>query len=101
MRRALALEGSFMKKDIHPKMVPAKVYCNGELVMETYSTKPEINVDVWSGNHPFFTGDRKSTRLNSSHVAISYAVFCLKKKSNRKATTTTTATPTAPHQTTL
>src|SRR5690625_6814288 len=27
--------------------------------------------------------DRKSTRLNSSHVAISYAVFCLKKKINR------------------
>src|SRR5690625_7034371 len=27
-------------------------------------------------------GDRKSTRLNSSHVAISYAVFCLKKKRN-------------------
>src|SRR5690606_42116422 len=26
------------------------------------------------------TGDRKSTRLNSSHVQISYAVFCLKKK---------------------
>src|SRR5437870_6313233 len=28
----------------------------------------------------FFVQDRKSTRLNSSHVAISYAVFCLKKK---------------------
>src|SRR5690625_7126773 len=28
--------------------------------------------------------DRKSTRLNSSHVAISYAVFCLKKKINNK-----------------
>src|SRR5437660_8277331 len=28
----------------------------------------------------FSAGDRKSTRLNSSHVAISYAVFCLKKK---------------------
>src|SRR5690554_7106704 len=27
-----------------------------------------------------FFGDRKSTRLNSSHVRISYAVFCLKKK---------------------
>src|SRR5437868_8940628 len=26
------------------------------------------------------SGDRKSTRLNSSHVSISYAVFCLKKK---------------------
>src|SRR5690625_7128752 len=29
---------------------------------------------------PSCTADRKSTRLNSSHVAISYAVFCLKKK---------------------
>src|SRR5207249_5275574 len=28
--------------------------------------------------------DRKSTRLNSSHVSISYAVFCLKKKKNIK-----------------
>src|SRR5690625_6218754 len=28
--------------------------------------------------------DRKSTRLNSSHVAISYAVFCLKKKKENK-----------------
>src|SRR5438067_13395911 len=28
--------------------------------------------------------DRKSTRLNSSHVSISYAVFCLKKKKNNK-----------------
>src|SRR5690625_1925496 len=30
--------------------------------------------------HEEVTQDRKSTRLNSSHVAISYAVFCLKKK---------------------
>src|SRR5699024_12428929 len=29
---------------------------------------------------PRFNGDRKSTRLNSSHVSISYAVFCLTKK---------------------
>src|SRR5690625_6466558 len=32
------------------------------------------------------TGDRKSTRLNSSHVAISYAVFCLKKKKKTQIT---------------
>src|SRR5439155_23890834 len=32
------------------------------------------------------TRDRKSTRLNSSHVAISYAVFCLKKKKKKKST---------------
>src|SRR5690349_23716214 len=30
--------------------------------------------------------DRKSTRLNSSHVEISYAVFCLKKKKNKNRT---------------
>src|SRR5207249_9251411 len=32
------------------------------------------------GNGPVRAVDRKSTRLNSSHVSISYAVFCLKKK---------------------
>src|SRR5436853_5967360 len=30
------------------------------------------------------SGDRKSTRLNSSHLGISYAVFCLKKKKKKK-----------------
>src|SRR5207244_12433439 len=34
-------------------------------------------------------GDRKSTRLNSSHQIISYAVFCLKKKKKWKASTAT------------
>src|SRR5437667_5171277 len=33
------------------------------------------------------TGDRKSTRLNSSHITISYAVFCLKKKKNDQTDT--------------
>src|SRR3712207_8337626 len=33
-------------------------------------------------NDPTSTKDRKSTRLNSSHANISYAVFCLKKKKN-------------------
>src|SRR3712207_9003363 len=32
------------------------------------------------GDHRGAVGDRKSTRLNSSHANISYAVFCLKKK---------------------
>src|SRR2546428_5916176 len=34
-------------------------------------------------------GDRKSTRLNSSHDQISYAVFCLKKKNNNRTPTRT------------
>src|SRR5690349_22983771 len=36
--------------------------------------------------------DRKSTRLNSSHVEISYAVFCLKKKKKKKYRYDSTAT---------
>src|SRR3712207_9363458 len=40
----------------------------------TYQTGP----CVWTGS----VSDRKSTRLNSSHANISYAVFCLKKKKN-------------------
>src|SRR5437870_8018531 len=43
---------------------------------------PAIRMDMAGAFGPVGVagGDRKSTRLNSSHVAISYAVFCLKKK---------------------
>jgi large subunit ribosomal protein L31 len=54
------LTGAIMAKDIHPKWYPdAKVYCNGEVVMTVGSTRPELHVDVWSGNHPFYTGTQK------------------------------------------
>src|SRR5690625_5484250 len=44
-----------------------------------------VGVDVGDDGDAWEAGlDRKSTRLNSSHVAISYAVFCLKKKNNKK-----------------
>src|SRR2546426_1355787 len=39
-----------------------------------------VNVVQRSALHPSRVADRKSTRLNSSHLVISYAVFCLKKK---------------------
>src|SRR5690606_41575933 len=38
-------------------------------------------------NQDFWDIDRKSTRLNSSHVKISYAVFCLKKKKTSNSNT--------------
>src|SRR5690625_5845601 len=69
----------------------------GNLVIEQFydqqngvpvATIPLFQLDMWE--HAFYLDyqnvkadyveDRKSTRLNSSHVAISYAVFCLKKK---------------------
>src|SRR5690625_5955525 len=43
-------------------------------------TRSKVGLD-W---HQAFFLDRKSTRLNSSHVANSYAVFCLKKKKNHQ-----------------
>src|SRR5690625_6926782 len=63
-----------------------------DLHKDKYNDKGSIkvggaNLSCWkSGGHGEQTylevvqKDRKSTRLNSSHVAISYAVFCLKKK---------------------
>src|SRR5690606_39370191 len=45
---------------------------------------PGIDLSMTSDVRRF--GDRKSTRLNSSHVKISYAVFCLKKKKHNYTT---------------
>src|SRR5690606_40891864 len=48
-----------------------------------YTTYNATSHDVTFDDHGTIilgSGDRKSTRLNSSHVKISYAVFCLKKK---------------------
>jgi len=48
------------KKSIHPEWYPdAEVYCDGQLIMTVGSTKPRLNVDIWSGNHPFYTGSQK------------------------------------------
>src|SRR5690625_7087113 len=49
---------------------------------ETLDVITQINTHSYNGSQlqALNTLDRKSTRLNSSHVAISYAVFCLKKK---------------------
>src|SRR5215204_7439147 len=43
-------------------------------------TFPTWSPESWTGLGPARPPDRKSTRLNSSHTVISYAVFCLKKK---------------------
>src|SRR5690606_39498942 len=45
--------------------------------------------ESWEPALSRFKQDRKSTRLNSSHVKISYAVFCLKKKKSKQTRTET------------
>src|SRR5690625_615557 len=67
-----ALEGIFSSIYWKPtlRLIVDEVRIMNRIQMETKGIRP-INY-----------GDRKSTRLNSSHVAISYAVFCLKKKTD-------------------
>lgn len=49
-----------MKKDIHPEWYPdAPVIVEGEEVMRVGSTQPHINVEIWSGTHPFYTGKQR------------------------------------------
>src|SRR2546430_11836555 len=56
---------------------PAVIVVNGKLVVQPWTS-------------PGLHQDRKSTRLNSSHSQISYAVFCLKKKKKINYTSNTT-----------
>src|ERR1035441_10703937 len=48
---------------------------------------PKARTPLGTMVSPWLYADRKSTRLNSSHLGISYAVFCLKKKKTRLHTT--------------
>src|SRR5699024_12005374 len=63
----------------------------GDEVYDNFTVKGLVGDDTVDVNHELYWSpipveqsaekpDRKSTRLNSSHVSISYAVFCLKKK---------------------
>src|SRR2546422_6045619 len=68
----LRVYGDFKKHDMGPAM-----FANGGTVMKT--------AELWDvGSDAPLLRDRKSTRLNSSHGYISYAVFCLKKKKQKK-----------------
>src|SRR5262245_63625093 len=68
------------------------------MLIDRSGAKPKVLLGRRHANHKFMPGkfvfpggriealDRKSTRLNSSHLGISYAVFCLKKKTHKKRT---------------
>src|SRR2546430_7206560 len=71
----------FRSRDAHAQPFAAsgkawKAYFNGEV-----EGRPQFKK---KGEVPGWFRDRKSTRLNSSHSQISYAVFCLKKKKTHR-----------------
>src|SRR5690625_6928237 len=92
------------------KSIKSKIYQNNELLTfvatdslkllkEQHGSLPDFVIftdkDIYLAKQLELLGirvDRKSTRLNSSHVAISYAVFCLKKKSINTTTSYKTCT---------
>src|SRR5690625_6222673 len=72
--------------------IKSPIYCDNRLTMSYPEVRKRIidgfinKIKTFDVQPDVIAGcatDRKSTRLNSSHVAISYAVFCLKKKTNR------------------
>src|SRR5690625_6132125 len=76
---------TLFRSHIGGRFMPQTVDLAGEMrrpalakaVVQVEEQAAQIHALAAVGGQP---GDRKSTRLNSSHVAISYAVFCLKKK---------------------
>src|SRR3712207_7854276 len=66
----------FRSVQMPPDLAPAPLHGSQHQVQRGHQSDPAVD----------FRGlyrDRKSTRLNSSHANISYAVFCLKKKKNK------------------
>src|SRR5690625_3808519 len=71
------------------KTMRASILVLGPLLARFGEAKVSLPGGCAIGQRPVdqhIKGDRKSTRLNSSHVAISYAVFCLKKKTKNTTT---------------
>src|SRR5690606_40217483 len=87
-------------REVHPRefaetvmataaLDPSAGWINGVVGVHPYQlayADPRVGEEIWADDvdtwvaSPYAPQDRKSTRLNSSHVKISYAVFCLKKK---------------------
>src|SRR5690554_7364761 len=76
------VEVPVVEDSIEENSVTSKLANQWVLVNRT-NTKKDKEVE-FSNDNSFI--DRKSTRLNSSHVRISYAVFCLKKKKKKNKT---------------
>uniref|UniRef100_A0AB74TQM0 50S ribosomal protein L31 n=1 Tax=Discostella guiyangensis TaxID=3145224 RepID=A0AB74TQM0_9STRA len=63
------------KPEIHPKwFVAAPVLCEGKTLCSIGSTKPQLQLDVWLGNHPFYTNSQtpvgsqgRVERFNKKH----------------------------------
>src|SRR2546426_7839512 len=77
-------------------LFPYTTLFRSAFVVRAYPDQVATEVVVAEGRDHFgcdLIGDRKSTRLNSSHLVISYAVFCLKKKMTSRSMVVIRALP--------
>src|SRR5215203_6751073 len=85
-RRSIGIaEGGleFMRLQEDNARAAQEFFANGLRLLHLQQRNAEF-MQGWMGDAVDVMRDRKSTRLNSSHANISYAVFCLKKKKNNK-----------------
>src|SRR5436305_10535239 len=78
------IKSSGAHRDLHsfPTRRSSDLQHADEVLARRESAFGDVASEVIEHGRAHVLGDRKSTRLNSSHVRISYAVFCLKKKKN-------------------
>src|SRR3712207_6725928 len=72
--------GHHVVMDFTRQIAPFGEISRGLDLSEIKMVYPLVAIPGWVASRYFYDLDRKSTRLNSSHANISYAVFCLKKK---------------------
>src|SRR5256885_10963023 len=64
------------------EVVRSEIMRRERIIATTIFERDQVDLAFFESLGTFKQQDRKSTRLNSSHLVISYAVFCLKKKTN-------------------
>jgi large subunit ribosomal protein L31 len=48
-----------VKKNLHPELFHTKVFCDGKYILDIITIKPELHIEIWSGNHPFYLNSQK------------------------------------------
>jgi len=76
------------KKGLHPEWYQANIFCDGKIIFQVGATKKELHVDIWSGNHPFYTGSQKNIdaegRVQKFHRKYNVKAFAEKSLENNK-----------------